>query len=179
MKALTQKILMLNGLNKNMLKLNNKGLTLLEVLITLAILGIIAVSFISIFSITNINISFSGKKANATVEAKSILDEIHSKAIIDIGNIKNIIVNVLNDKGYTRDDYEIFNIDDIDNDHNFYKYNNKKIHCLINKESIEIWSIKNFKNAIKSNLYKIKILLYYDNGKKNVELSTYIPIKED
>lgn len=28
-------------------------------------------------------------------------------------------------------------------------------------------------------MHKIKILLFYENEKKNIELSTYIPIKED
>ncbi|WP_442870569.1 type IV pilus modification PilV family protein [Clostridium sp. Cult2] len=45
-----------------MVTINSKGLTLLEVLITLAILGIIVVSFFSLFTRTNLNINYSGKR---------------------------------------------------------------------------------------------------------------------
>lgn len=159
------------GQNKNRIKMDNKGLTLLEVLISMAILGIITVSFISVFTSTNLNINFSGKKVDATVETKSILDEIRSKTtnseIKNIDDLKGIIEAVLNDNG----DYKIFNEDNDD----FYKYNNKKIHCLVQEQGINIGPIGNSDN----NMYKIKIILFYDNGEKNVELSTYIPIKED
>lgn len=175
MEILTQKISIFNGQNK--IKMNNKGLTLLEVLITLAILGIITVLFISIFTTTNLNINFSGKKVNAIVESKSILDEIRSKIanshIENSQEFNDIIREVLN--LHYKGNNKIFDLDDND----LYKYSNKKIHCGIDEETIVGKSIENLENDIESSMCKVKIILFYDKGKKNIELSTYIPLEED
>lgn len=159
-----------------MVKINNKGFTLLEALISLAILGIIIVSFLSLFSSTNININFSGKKVKVVREVKSILDEIHLKStkvlIEDDEKLKAIVKEVLEDRGY-RDDYIIF-----DNDKNFEKHLNKKIHCLIEEQIVDIKGIEN-SNNIFSNILKIKINFFYENGNRKVQLSNYVFIEED
>lgn len=175
MEVLTPKITKFNGQNK--MKISNKGLTLLEILITLAILGVVAISFISLFTTTNLNINFSGEKVDATVEAKSILDEIRSRTTNypkgEEQKLREIIIEILD--SHYKGNYEIFNKDD----NNFYKYSNKKIHCCIKEETITEKSVENIESNIESNMYKIKVILFYNNGKKNIELSTYIPIKED
>ncbi|WP_025641209.1 type IV pilus modification PilV family protein [Schnuerera ultunensis] len=158
-----------------MVKINDKGLTLLEVLITLAILAVITVSFFSLFTTTNLNINFSSRKVESVREGKSILDEINSEVtdaqIENDQDFKGIVEEILNKKGY-HNNYKIF-----DNDNDFFKYENKKIHCLIERQNIYIESTDN--SSIRSNVQKIKIILFYDKGKKNVQLSTYVPIKED
>lgn len=159
-----------------MVTINSKGLTLLEVLITLAILGIIVVSFFSLFTRTNLNINYSGKKIKAVIEAKSILDEIHSEVVNtqkeNDQDYDTIVQQVLNSKDY-KDNYEIFT-----NDNNFHKYNNKIIHCLIEEQDIDIKPTENSNNT-DLKMQKIKVILFYDNGKGKVELSTYTPIEED
>ncbi|CCQ95977.1 hypothetical protein CULT_340022 [[Clostridium] ultunense Esp] len=158
-----------------MVKINDKGLTLLEVFITLAILAVITVSFFSLFTTTNLNINFSSRKVESVREGKSILDEINSEVtdaqIENDQDFKGIVEEILNKKGY-HNNYKIF-----DNDNDFFKYENKKIHCLIERQNIYIESTDN--SSIRSNVQKIKIILFYDKGKKNVQLSTYVPIKED
>ena len=158
-----------------MIKINDKGLTLLEVLITLAILAVITASFFSLFTTTNLNINISGKKVESVREVKSILDEINSKVtdakIKNDQDFKGVVEEILNKRGY-HNNYKIF-----DNDNDFFKYQNKKIHCLIERQNIYIESTDN--SSISSNVEKIKIILFYDKGKKNVQISTYIPIKED
>lgn len=51
-----------------------KGLTLIEVVISIAILGIIAVSFLSMFSQGYINIFTMGNKSKALVKAQATID---------------------------------------------------------------------------------------------------------
>lgn len=51
-----------------------KGLTLIEVIISIAILGIIAISFLSMFSNGYINIFTMGNKSKAVVKAQSTID---------------------------------------------------------------------------------------------------------
>lgn len=145
-----------------MVKINDKGLTLLEVLITLAILAVITVSFFSLFTTTNLNINFSSRKVESVREGKSILDEINSEVtdaqIENDQDFKGIVEEILNKKGY-HNNYKIF-----DNDNDFFKYENKKIHCLIERQNIYIESTDN--SSIRSNVQKIKIILFYDKGRK-------------
>lgn len=112
-----------------MVKINDKGLTLLEVLITLAILAVITVSFFSLFTTTNLNINFSSRKVESVREGKSILDEINSEVtdaqIENDQDFKGIVEEILNKKGY-HNNYKIF-----DNDNDFFKYENKKSIVLL------------------------------------------------
>lgn len=150
-----------------MIIIDNRGFTLLEVLITLAILSIIVLSFLSVFTSTNLTINYSGKKTNAITEVKGILDEINSKIDNDrAAEVNNIVKEVLHEK--YREEYLIFS-----ETPGFYKYDNKKIHCLIVEEEISIES----SNIVSDNITEIKIILFYDHGKKKIELSTYIPNK--
>ena len=94
MEFLTLKTIISNGSDKK-ININDKGLTLLEVLITLAILSIVVVSFISIFTNTNLTINHSGKKTTAIMEGKSVLDKISLETktfeTINENTIENII----------------------------------------------------------------------------------------
>lgn len=162
-------------MNKKVMNINNKGLTLLEVLITLAILGIVVVSFITIFTNTNTTINYSGQKVNAISEVKSILDEIRSKISNDFnqGYIEIMVSEIL-ERNFGSN-YLIFQEDEKE----FYRYDNKKIHCLIKNQNIEVKPAEGHGINIRTDLFKIKIINFYDNGNKNVELSAYIPNKED
>lgn len=119
-----------------MVSINSKGLTLLEVLITLAILGVIIASFFTLFTSTNLNIGFSSKKVEAVREGKSILDEIHS-TVTNPNNsnnqdFNNTVEDLLKARGH-EGNYKMFHTDD-----DFYNYQDKKIHCLIEEQGIII-----------------------------------------
>ncbi|MBU3153368.1 prepilin-type N-terminal cleavage/methylation domain-containing protein [Clostridium estertheticum] len=60
--------------NKNYLK-NEKGFTLIEIIISIAILGIISIAFLSVFTSGIVGISNSGKKSIAHYTAQ---DQIES-----------------------------------------------------------------------------------------------------
>ncbi|NMB28084.1 MAG: prepilin-type N-terminal cleavage/methylation domain-containing protein [Tissierellia bacterium] len=164
-----------NGLDKK-IHINDKGLTLLEVLITLAILSIVVIAFITLFTDTNLTINYSGKKTTAIAKGKSTLDEISLKAktskTIDGNTVKKTISKILE-----KDSYKIFE-EDKEELYKYDKENNYKVHFLIQNQSIEL-EADSSSDTITSNAIKIKMVVFYDNGKKKVELSTYIPTKED
>jgi len=70
---------------------NNKGVTLLEIIISLAILGIIITVMINAFSFGTINIIHSGQKSEELMNLQSIVDDVNSNSF----NNKNEIVNYL------------------------------------------------------------------------------------
>ena len=175
MGLLTQKVLMFNGLDKK-LNINYKGLTLVEVLMTLAILSVIVVSFITLFTNTNLTINYSERKTTAIMEGKSVLNKISLETkifeTINVNTIKEIISRILD-----KDSYKIFEEDEEE----FYKYdkeNNYKMHFLIQNQSIEL-EANSSSDTLISNVIRIKIVVFYNNGKNKIELSTYIPTKED
>ena len=55
------------------------------------------------------------------------------------------------------------------------------MHFLIQDQSIELKELEseNSPNTIISNAIKTKVVVFYDYGKKKVELSNYIPTKEE
>jgi len=76
----------------------NKGATLLEIIISMAILGIILTALINVFSFGSINIIHSGQKSEKLMDLQSIVDSLNSQDNLDD---KNDIVSYLKDtKGY-------------------------------------------------------------------------------
>jgi len=68
---------------------SNKGATLLEIIISLAILGIILTAFINAFSFGSINIIQSGQKSEELMNLQSIVDDVNSEDFSDKTDIVN------------------------------------------------------------------------------------------
>ena len=59
----------------------NKGFTLIEIILAMAILGIILVAFMGAFSGGFINIITMGNKSKAVAEAQAVIDFMYTEGI--------------------------------------------------------------------------------------------------
>ena len=65
----------------------NKGLTLVEMILALAILGIISVSFLYLFTSSTISLHDAGNRSKATAEVQSLMDKIYTDGIVYIDGL--------------------------------------------------------------------------------------------
>jgi type II secretory pathway pseudopilin PulG len=81
----------------------NKGVILLEIIISIAILGIIFTVLINSFSFGSINIIYSGQKSEELMSLQSIMDDVNSNKF----NSKNEIIDYLKNtkKFYEENDF--------------------------------------------------------------------------
>ena len=77
---------------------NNKGLTLVELVISIAILGIIAISLFTLFTTGTAAIFSMGEKTQTAAEAQAIIDRIYEKTTEnDLGLLENEINGILDE----------------------------------------------------------------------------------
>lgn len=126
-----------------------KGFTLLEIVVSIAIFGIMVATFLSMFSSNFSNICLMGNKSKAVEKAQGFIEKAWEARSSDI---------------FSRDDFkskinECSCIDDIriygGKEANFFKKDN----CPINGKEYE----------------KLTVAVFYQNGKKSVVISSLIP----
>ncbi|MFL0268565.1 prepilin-type N-terminal cleavage/methylation domain-containing protein [Candidatus Clostridium radicumherbarum] len=126
-----------------------KGLTLIEVIISIAILGIIAVSFLSMFSNGYINIFTMGNKSKAVVKAQSAIDSACSAGRINYATDPDL--NGMSSSAASVADLHTFS---------------SGIESKYFIENVTINSV----------LYKrITVAVFYQGGQRYVELTSLIP----
>ncbi|MTI65413.1 MAG: prepilin-type N-terminal cleavage/methylation domain-containing protein [Firmicutes bacterium] len=77
---------------------NNKGITLIEIIVSIAIIGIISLTFLSIFSDGFINIISSGKKSKAVAKSRLVINDMLSdkkKFNLDENEVKEYLNSVI------------------------------------------------------------------------------------
>lgn len=80
---------------------NNKGLTLIEIIITIAIISIMSIAILSIFNIGIMNISKSGERTKRVLKVKEKVDEEIIRNKEDTTNkdkVKVTIEEIIKDK---------------------------------------------------------------------------------
>ncbi|SMP48828.1 type IV pilus modification PilV family protein [Anoxynatronum buryatiense] len=70
--------------------LNEKGLTLIEVIISLAIISIVVISFLTMFTSGFDTVFSMGRRTEATRIAQQFLDEHYAAEPLDINNLPNV-----------------------------------------------------------------------------------------
>jgi prepilin-type N-terminal cleavage/methylation domain-containing protein len=151
-----------------MKKLNENGMTLIEVIIAMAILGIMVVSFLAVFT-NSFSIIFNhGRKSSSLMAANSIMDKIYESSIgsgcTDIDDVKTMIVGVM------EPDY-----------HSKYEFSStlSEISTAVGSEAIRIY----VGPAVKENLsdpdsieyFPVTILVFQTNRSMHVTLTASIP----
>lgn len=132
---------------------DKKGLTLVELLISMAILGIILVAFLSYFGFSFGNIVGAGGRTQAAHQAQSVVEAMYSKSFSGSSDI----VTFLNAEGHNKVD-NIANIT-VQSGSNPINYN------ISSQQTI---------NGTPG--YVVTVVAFYDRGKGNISLTAFIPI---
>lgn len=149
-----------------MVYIKNKGFTLLEIIVVIAILSMVVIPLFSLFTNSYSNVSYSNYRFKANMEAKVIMEGIRA---IDYEGLNENDV----DKYFT-DNYEgkYEKISDINNISNS---DNKDILYYIGDADISLKNKSDDVEVLNENSSKIMVIVFYNNGKSYVTLSSYIP----
>ena len=131
---------------------SNKGVTLLEIIISLAILGIIITALVNAFSFGAINIFYSGQKSEELMNLQSIISQINSEDFSNKGDIESFLTA----KGYKQTSSE----SDLKN-----KTNDKMINFYVSNEET--------KNNVKGHTVSLLAFINED-GSRYSRLSTFV-----
>lgn len=129
---------------------NSKGFTLIELILAMAILGIIAISFLYLFTSSTVSLHNAGNQSKATAEVQSLMDKTYTEGIVYIETLDasdNTISKVLTAAALK----------------NAYVAG-EKVRYLVESVTISGKVVP-----------KITMLLFYDSGKRSVVLSSLIP----
>lgn len=134
---------------------DKRGMTLIEIIVALAILGIISVTFLTMFGNGYSTVFKSGHRTHANMELQSITDDLNAHRFDDDVNIIKYITNYMNVKGY----YKVINVGNIETkvsgDVNYY------IETPVQKISY-------------TDGYRVTILKFFNNGNDFVKVTTFI-----
>ncbi|WP_409227553.1 type IV pilus modification PilV family protein [Gudongella sp. SC589] len=147
----------------------NKGFTLIEVIIAFAILAIVLVSFLGMFSNGLRTIFYSGDRTEANNYAQTIMDTIYHE--VDVDNLEASIVNIMDSEvgtgkyvDYTVD-YVDFDVDDTGFDNSLAADSDIVVKYYVQKKDLII--SKNTDNA-----YEIILKVYYGDKSRFVILTS-------
>lgn len=149
------------------MKLRNesKGMTLIEVIVAIAVLGVLLVFIFNIYTRAIMNIEASGQRTEAVYKnAQLIMEEIHNHDSIGLVSSKSvlegIITSVLSAK-YNPAQYSSFNYD---------------TPPTSSSGSVIIRYGVGAKTTVSGiNGYPYTIMVFYKEGKQYVKLSSFIP----
>lgn len=134
---------------------DKKGMTLIEIIVALAILGIISIAFITMFGNSYSTIFKSGHRTNANMKLQSVADDLNVHKFDDDANIITNITTYMSGKGY----YKVTNVGNIatkvSGDVNYYI-------------QIPAQTISNTAG------YQVTILKFFNNGNDFVKVTTFI-----
>lgn len=131
-------------------KKNDKGLTLIEIIIALAILGIIVVAFLNMFTSGFGTIFSMGRRTQATQEAQSIID-----AVVTGGTVPSQA-----------------NLEGSYNDLYASASSNVSRYFIENDYAVSIGVGEDAQTIVQS---RVTVVVFFNNGKDYVRLSTVVP----
>lgn len=137
---------------------NSQGFTLIEVLISMVILGIVIFAFLNLFGTSFANIFSMGGKDGAMAQASDLMDQLYDKQGregLDESKIEEVF------SGWSE-----ANLDD-----NFTPNNQDNIEVNITKKSL-------FDNNGNDG-YKVNVTVSYQGGERNVSLTSFFRRSDD
>ena len=132
----------------------HKGFTLIEIILAMAIFGIILVSFLGAFTNGFTTILSMGKRTQAVAKAQAVIDFIDKEGTIE-ADLLTASFNINSEVNYDDLEQSIYNPA-------------KPIFYGVASETIG-----NAPNEI--TVQKVRVLVFYQNGKRYITLTTLIP----
>lgn len=141
-----------------------KGMTLVELIVALAIMCIIAVSLLAIFSSSYSNIFNFGRKSKAVTESQSIIDKIYERSVqgnfTTVLEVQDMVSSVLSLNGYTSDQYKLSS-------------SAGSLSVIEGTEHIRYFvSDQTTQSGIDG--FQVSVLVFYSNNKSSVTLTTFV-----
>lgn len=134
---------------------SKSGFTLIEILVSIALLALLISMFLSVFLAGSSNIVFSGKKSEELMNLQSITDDLNQQKFQNRNQLQNYLVAT---KGYR----EVSDVGQINN-----YVTGKDINCYVSAEESKA-DVAGF---------TVTLVKFVDNGTRSARLSTFI-IKE-
>jgi prepilin-type N-terminal cleavage/methylation domain-containing protein len=133
---------------------NKKGFTLVELIISIAILGIISTAFLSMFGFGYSNITEAGIRTKAINKTQNIIESAYAKKFYNPSEIRAF----MSGHGYN----------------NITNISNLYIQSGGNETN---YFVKDTITALNgTDCYIITVVVFYKNGTKNIDVTTAIPI---
>lgn len=137
---------------------NPKGLTLIEIIVAIAIMGILAVSVSTVFGLSISQIFTSGTRTNEAMEVQTIVDTLLVES--DAGRFRSYadIDAHLSSQGYGEvDDESELTVKNGSYDVNYF-IDTRNV--VIQGETVTGW--------------EVTILQFFDSGERSVQITTFI-----
>ncbi|MGE4354463.1 MAG: prepilin-type N-terminal cleavage/methylation domain-containing protein [Oscillospiraceae bacterium] len=137
---------------------NQKGLTLIEIIVSIAILGIIVAAMLSMSTFGMTNLFFSGQKSEVVMDLQSAVDDLNAQqfSTTESQNARDGIISYLQEKGYYYvSDLSQLSVQVSGADTNFY--------------------VSESETKAETAGYTVTILKFIQSGKRSAELSTFLP----
>lgn len=132
-------------------KRDSKGLTLIEVLVSIALLSLTSIILLTIFSGAFSSIFSMGRKTKAVADAQSIIDQVYESGDTTTAYIQSLEGSPEN----------------IPFDDPYDPNTNGAIRFNLNTIVID-----------GQNFNKLDVLVFYQNGERNIQLSALIPLEQ-
>lgn len=132
----------------NLLIKNKKGLTLVEIIVAIAILGIVSVTLISVLTTGFVNIVMSGERDRAMSVASNIMEELYANQPLDLSHGEHTDV-----KDYILEEYL--------KESTFYEYD-------FELEDVTTISEESYQG------FEILVKVFYNDGNRHVRLRSFV-----
>lgn len=153
------------------------GLTLIEVIVSIAILGIIVVSFLSAFSFGLTNLHFSGQKSSELTDLQTIVDHLNAKPFRYRNNTTVDGEDYTGIVEYIRDDMPVALQDELQETITCHEVGIAQISTQVSGYNVNFYVSSSSEIKAGTEGFTVTLSKFSDNGKRYSQLSTFILVK--
>jgi len=138
-----------------------KGLTLVEIIVAIAILGIVFIAFQQIFYNGYFSVFTSGQRTRAIMDVQEIVDNVNTQSFSSDAAISNYLTTQYSDLLI------------ISNQSNLYTYQNKTVNCFIGS----LTTMKDIDgNPVLNDVYgyPVQFVLFFGKNTQKVQMTVFV-----